>query len=103
LKFNPESVIQRHNFIISSAGLTFAQYGLEGSQETSCLDEHLAALGIPAEEFEKVGSVKTLRSAVTSPWLALSRGGNPDYSAAFADVLKQAIRSSVGVGAQSQD
>jgi hypothetical protein len=95
LKFNPESVIQRHNFIISSTGLTYAQYGLEGSQGISCLDEHLAALGIPAEEFEKVGSVKTLRSAVTSPWLALSRGGNPDYSAAFADVLKQAIRSSV--------
>jgi glutamate/tyrosine decarboxylase-like PLP-dependent enzyme len=95
LKFNPESVIQRHNFIISSTGLTFAQYGLEGSQGKSCMDEHLAALGIPAEEFEKVGSVKTLRSAVTSPWLALSRGANPDYSAAFADVLKQAIRSSV--------
>ena len=95
LKFNPESVIQRHNFIISSTALTFAQYGPKGSQRISCLDEHLAALGIPAEEFEKVGSVKTLRSAVTSPWLALSRGGNPDYSAAFAAVLKQAIRSSV--------
>jgi hypothetical protein len=95
LKFNPESVIQRHNFIISSTALTFAQYGLKGAQEISCMDEHLAALGIPAEEFEKVGSVKTLRSAVTSPWLALSRGGNPDYSAAFAAVLKQAIRSSV--------
>jgi len=100
LKFNPESVIQRHNFIISSTALTFAQYGPKGSQRISCLDEHLAALGIPAEEFEKVGSVKTLRSAVTSPWLALSRGGNPDYSAAFAEMLKQAIRSSVGVGAQ---
>jgi glutamate/tyrosine decarboxylase-like PLP-dependent enzyme len=95
LKFNPESVIQRHNFIISSTALTFAQYGLKGAQGISCMDEHLAALGIPAEEFEKVGSVKTLRSAVTSPWLALSRGGNPDYSAAFAAVLKQAIRSSV--------
>ena len=95
MKFDPESVIQRHNFIISSTTLSCAQYGLEGSQGISCLDEHFAALGIPAEEFEKVGSVKTLRSAVTSPWLALSRGGNPDYSAAFADVLKQAIRSSV--------
>jgi glutamate/tyrosine decarboxylase-like PLP-dependent enzyme len=94
LKFNPESVIQRHNFIISSTALTFAQYGPKGSQGISCLDEHLAALGIPAEEFEKVGSVKTLRSAVTSPWLALSRGGNPDYSAAFAAVLKQVILSS---------
>jgi len=51
------------------------------------MDEHLTELGIPAEEFGEVGSVKTLRSAVTSPWLALSRGGNPDYSAAFASVL----------------
>jgi glutamate/tyrosine decarboxylase-like PLP-dependent enzyme len=97
LKFDPESVIQRHNFIISSTALTFTQYGPKGSQRIGCLDEHLAALGISAEEFEEVGSVKTLRSAVTSPWLALSRGGNPDYSAAFADVLKQAIRSSVGM------
>jgi hypothetical protein len=38
--------------------------------------------------------VKTLRSAVTSPWLALSRGGDPDYGAAFAAMLKQVIRSS---------
>ena len=53
LKFNPESVIQRHNFIISSTALTFTQYGLKGSQGISCLDEHLAALGIPAEEFER--------------------------------------------------
>ena len=60
-----------------------------------CLDKHLAALGIPAEEFEKVGGIKTLRPAEPSPLLALSRGGNPDYSAAFAAVLKQAIRSSV--------
>jgi hypothetical protein len=60
------------------------------------MDEHLASLGIPAEEFEQVGSVKTLRSAVTSPWLALSRGSNPDYSAEFAAVLKQVIRSSAG-------
>jgi hypothetical protein len=97
LKFDPESVIQRHNFIISSTALTFTQYGPKGSQRIGCLDEHLAALGISAEEFEEVGSVKTLRSAVTSPWLALSRGGNPDYSSAFAAVLKQAIRSSVGM------
>ncbi|HEY8460691.1 MAG TPA: pyridoxal-dependent decarboxylase, partial [Blastocatellia bacterium] len=94
LKFDPDSVIQRHNFIISSTALTYGQYGLKGSRGINCLDEHLAALGVPAEEFEKVGSVKTLRSAVTSPWLALSRGGNPDYSAAFAAVLKQVIRSS---------
>src|SRR5215813_4923018 len=101
LKFDPESVIQRHNFIISSTSLAFGQYGLKGSWGDSCLDEHLAALGIPAEQFGEVGSVKTLRSTVMSPWLALSSGGNPDYSAAFADVLKQVIRSSVAVAAQS--
>ncbi|MBO0727382.1 MAG: hypothetical protein J2P52_17415 [Blastocatellia bacterium] len=97
LKFNPESVIQRHNFIISSTALTFAQYGLEGSHGKGCLNEHLAALGVPAEEFGEVGSVKALRSAVMSPWLALARGGNTDYIAAFAAVLKQVIRSSTAV------
>jgi hypothetical protein len=63
----------------------------------------LAALGVPAEQFGEVGSVKALRSMVMSPWLALSRGGNPDYIAAFAAVLKQVIRSSVAVTAQSRD
>jgi glutamate/tyrosine decarboxylase-like PLP-dependent enzyme len=93
LKFNPESVIQRHNFIISSTALTFAQYGLKGSQGRGCLDEHLEALSIPAEQFGEVGSVKALRCTVMSPWLALSRGGNPDFSAAFAAALKQVICS----------
>jgi len=97
LKFDPESVIQRHNFIISSTALASAQYGLEGSQGKGCLDEHLVALGIPVEEFDEVGSMKALRSTVMSPWLALSRGGAPDYSAAFAAVLKQVIRSSAAV------
>src|SRR5262245_35747595 len=32
-------------------------------------------------------------SSTTGQWLALSRGGNPDYSAAFATVLKQVICS----------
>lgn len=95
LKFNPESVIQRHNFIISSTALTFTQYGLKGAHGKSCLDEHLSALGIPAEQFGEIGSVKALRCAVMSPWLALSRGGSTDYSAAFAAVLKQVICSSV--------
>jgi glutamate/tyrosine decarboxylase-like PLP-dependent enzyme len=94
LKFDPESVIQRHNFIISSTSLTCDQYGLKGSQGKDCLGEHLAALGIPAEEFGKVGGMKALRSTVMSPWLALSRDGEPDYIAAFAAALKQAIRSS---------
>ncbi|MBO0861482.1 MAG: hypothetical protein J2P21_23925 [Chloracidobacterium sp.] len=94
LKFNPESVIQRHNFIISSTALSRAQYGLNGSNGKDCLHEHLKALGIPAEEFGKIGGLKALRSTVMSPWLALARQGNPDYIAAFAAVLKQVIRSS---------
>jgi tyrosine decarboxylase len=97
LKFDPESVIQRHNFIISSTALSYAQYGLKGSQGSGCLDEHLAALGLPAEEFGEVGSMKALRSTVMSPWLELSRGGNPDYIEAFAAALKQVIRSSTAV------
>jgi tyrosine decarboxylase len=97
LKFSRESVIQRHNFIISNTSLTCAQYGLAGSQGKACLNEHLAALGIPAEEFDKVGSMKALRSTVMNPWLALSREGNPDYITAFAAVLKQVIRSSAAV------
>ncbi|HEU0185811.1 MAG TPA: pyridoxal-dependent decarboxylase [Blastocatellia bacterium] len=97
LRFNPESVIQRHNFIISNTSLTCAQYGLAGSQGKACLNEHLEAMGIPAEEFTEVGSMKALRSTVMSPWLALSRGGNTDYIAAFAAALTQVIRSSAAV------
>jgi len=97
LKFKPESVIQRHNFIVSSTSLAGAQYGLKRSSGKSCLAEHLAALGIPAEQFTEVGSVKTLRSTVMSPWLALSRGRNPDYIATFTAVLTQVIHSSIAV------
>jgi len=41
--------------------------------------------------------LEALRSTVMSPWLKLSRGGNPDYVDAFAAVLKQVIRSSTAV------
>src|SRR5262245_41260595 len=97
LKFNPESMIQHHNFIISSTALSYAQYGIEGLEGKGCLGEHLAALGIPAEEFDEGGSMKALRSTVMSPWLDLSRGANPDYIDAFAAVLKQVIRSSASI------
>jgi glutamate/tyrosine decarboxylase-like PLP-dependent enzyme len=95
LKFIPASVIQRHNFIISSTELAYAQYGLTGSSGENSLTGHLAALGIPPEQFAAVGYVKVLRSTVMSPWLALSRGGQPDYSAAFAAVLKQTVEQAV--------
>ena len=41
--------------------------------------------------------LEALRSTVMSPWLELSRGGNPDYINAFAAVLKQVIRSSTAI------
>ena len=97
LKFDPESVIQRHNFIISSTALTFNQYGPKESQRISFWMNTWLRSAFRRKSSRKSGRMKTLRSAVTSPWLALSCGSNPDYSAAFADVLKQAIRSSVGM------
>ncbi len=95
LKFNPESVIQRHNFIISSTELTYAQYGLTGANGTHSLTGHLTALGIAPAQFAEAGYVKVLRSTVMSPWLALAHGGQPDYGAAFAAVLKQTIEQAV--------
>ena len=91
LKFHPRSVIQRHNFIISSTSFNFEQYGLPTANGRSSLDQHLEALGIAADEFEKVGTIKILRCTVMMPWLALSRGGNPDYGTAFAAVLQETI------------
>ena len=91
LKFNPESVIQKHNFIISSTELSWQQYGLKGSTGKTSTDRHLQALGIDPAQFETTGRIKVLRSTVMNPWLSISRGGNPDYSVAFASVLKETI------------
>lgn len=91
LKFQPRSVIQRHNFIISSTSFNFEQYGLPAANGQASLDQHLETLGIAAGEFERVGTVKILRCTVMMPWLALSRGGNPDYGTAFAEVLRETI------------
>ncbi len=95
LKFRPESVIQHHNFIISSTSLNYSQYGLKGSHGKNSLDDHLQTLAIAPEQFSRVGTVKILRCTVMNPWMALSRGGNPDYSAAFAEVLKQTIKRAI--------
>ena len=91
LKFQPQSVIQRHNFIISGTTFNHDQYGLRAANGKCSLDEHLTALGIDPHEFERVGTVRILRCTVMMPWLALSRGGHPDFSAAFADVLRETI------------
>lgn len=91
LKFQPQRVIQRHNFIISSTSFNHDQYGLPTSHGRSSMADHLAALGIADGEFARAGSVKILRCTVMMPWLALSRGGHPDYGAAFAAVLRETI------------
>lgn len=95
LKFRPDSVIQHHNFIISSTSLNYAQYGLKGGQGKHSMEDHLDALGIPEAQFGEVGSVKVLRCTVMNPWLALSRGGKPDYGSLFAEVLKQTIELNI--------
>ncbi len=91
LKFRPESAIQHHNFIISSTSLTWQQYGLPCADGRNSMQPHLEAVGIAPDQFAEIGKIKVLRCTVMSPWLALSREGNPDYSAAFAEVLKQTI------------
>jgi glutamate/tyrosine decarboxylase-like PLP-dependent enzyme len=91
LKFQPDSVIQHHNFIISSTELTFPQYGLPGANGQHSLVEHLSALGIAPAQFSEVGRVKVLRCTVMNPWLALSREGKLDFATAFAAELQQVI------------
>lgn len=91
MKFNSESVIQRHNFIISNTSLTYEQYGGSTGDGTNCLDPHFRAVGIAPDQFRKVGSMRVLRCTVMSPWLAVSRGGNPDYEVAFTENLRETI------------
>ena len=93
LKFRPDSVIQHHNFIISSTSLTWQQYGMSCADGKNSMEEHLEAVGIDPGQFAEVGKIKVLRCTIMSPWLSLSRGGNPDYSAAFAEVLKKTIEN----------
>ena len=95
LKFNPDEVVQRHNFIISSTSFSFAQYGKATASGKNSMEGHLARLGIrnPVEQFKEIGQIKILRCTVTSPWIALSRGGSPDYVDQFARVLQAAILS----------
>lgn len=91
LKYTPESVIQQHNFIISSTELMFAQYGLPTADGKHSMADHLSALGIAPEQFAEVGKIKVLRCTVMNPWLDRSCGSHPDYGLAFAATLKQTI------------
>lgn len=98
LKFQPESVIQHHNFIISSTELTFPQYGLPGAAGKHSLVEHLTALGVGLDQFGEGARVKVLRCTVMNPWLALARDGKPDFATAFAAELQQVIERVVPAG-----
>ena len=91
LKFQPGSVLQEHNFILSSTSFHYPQYGRPTSKGTHSMEEHLTALGIAPGEFARVGTIRVLRCTVMAPWLTLSRGGHPDYSIAFANVLRETI------------
>ena len=95
LRFNPDEVVQRHKFIISSTIFSFAQYGKPTARGSNSMEGHLAQVGIrdPVSQFNEVGQIKILRCTVTSPWIALSRGGSPDYVEQFAIVLKEVILS----------
>jgi glutamate/tyrosine decarboxylase-like PLP-dependent enzyme len=91
LKFQPGSVLQEHHFILSSTSFHYPQYGRPTSKGTHSMEAHLAALGIASGEFAQVGTIRVLRCTVMAPWLTLSRGGHPDYSIAFAQVLRETI------------
>ena len=93
LRFKPDEVIQRHAFIISTTDFGFAQYGRRTAAGKGSMEGHLSAMGIETavEQFRQVGRVRVLRSTITSPWIALSRGKNPDYVQEFADTLERSI------------
>lgn len=59
------------------------------------MKEHLNQVGVDPDQFVKVKKVKVLRCTIMSPWAALSRGGNPDYIAEFASILRKTIVAKV--------
>ena len=56
-----------------------------------CMEKHLKAVGIPPNEFNKVGEITVLRCTIMSPWPALTRGGKPDYIFEFGSKLEKII------------
>ena len=93
MRFKPDEVVQRHAFIISTTDFGFAQYGRRTQGGKGSMEDHLEAMGIldAVEQFGREGKVRVLRSTITSPWIALSRGRQPDYVQEFADTLERAI------------
>jgi glutamate/tyrosine decarboxylase-like PLP-dependent enzyme len=91
LRFREEDVIQRHEFILSSTELSYSYYGMAASDGRHSLERHLEELGIPRDEFEKVGRLRILRCSITNPWLAEARGKATDYAAEFTAVLERKL------------
>jgi glutamate/tyrosine decarboxylase-like PLP-dependent enzyme len=88
LKFNPNKPIQSHEFMISSTKFEYDVYGRS-------MKEHLQQIGISSDKFRRTGEITILRCTVKSPWLALKRGGEPDYIEEFAFLLENVIKDKV--------
>ena len=89
LKFDPNKPIQSHKFMISSTKFKYDEY-------RRSMEEHLQQIGIhPSDEFHRTGEITILRCTIMSPWLALKRGGKPDYIEKFAFLLEKVIKDKV--------
>ncbi|MEZ5356154.1 MAG: pyridoxal-dependent decarboxylase [Bryobacteraceae bacterium] len=96
LRFREHDVVQRHEFILSSAELGFAHYGLERPRGGNSMDGFLGRLGIPPGEFARVGKIRILRCSISNPWIVAARGGNPDYVVEFGAVLRRKLLDVAG-------
>ena len=67
LKFQPGSVMQEHNFILSSTSFHYPQYGRPTSKGANSMEEHLTALGIAPGEFARVGTIPVSYTHLTLP------------------------------------
>ena len=89
LKFNPNKPIQSQEFMTSSTKFEYDEY-------RRSMEEHLEQIGgISSDEFRRTGEITILRCTIMSPWLALKRGGKPDYIEEFAFLLEKVIKEKV--------
>jgi hypothetical protein len=93
LSFNPDEVLQTHQFIISKTDLGFDQYGISTIEGKTCMASHLRHLRLDDGEiqFKEEKKVTILRCTVMSPWISLSRGSDSDYVFEFSELLKESI------------
>jgi len=95
LRFHDDQVIQGDDFMMSSTVFEWENYGKPSVAGRSCVDGHLEDVGIPPDEFRKVGRMRILRCTIMSPWFDISRGGRPDYVQAFCGSLERAIEEAL--------